>query len=119
MAAPTNAAYVKKALANSEPSTHGTSRQISSREFTVGIGWKADIGRQVVSAKPVAIDPLRNSLVQCHHTFRVHHGGHCSLADLSEFGYPVPYEPSTHFQTWVSQESMSKVEARESVSVGC
>src|SRR3954469_20392610 len=25
MAAPTNAAYVKKALANSEPSTHGTS----------------------------------------------------------------------------------------------
>jgi hypothetical protein len=24
MAAPTNAAYVKKALANSEPSTHGT-----------------------------------------------------------------------------------------------
>src|SRR4051794_28973575 len=59
MAAPTNAAYVKKALANSEPSTHGTSRQISSREFTVGIGWKADIGRQVVSAKPVAIDPKR------------------------------------------------------------
>jgi hypothetical protein len=33
--------------------------QISSREFTVGIGWKADIGRQVVSAKPVAIDPKR------------------------------------------------------------
>ena len=84
----------------------GTSRQISSREFTVGIGWKADIGRQVVSAKPVAIDPLRNSLVQCHHTFRVHHGGTSRLADLSEFGYPVPYEPSTHFQTWVSQESM-------------
>ena len=84
-----------------------------------GIGWKADIGRQVVSAKPVAIDPLRNSLVQCHHTFRVHHGGHSSLADLSEFGYPVPYQPSTHFQTWVSQESMSEVEARESVSVGC
>jgi hypothetical protein len=26
MAAPTNAAYVKKVLANSEPSTHGTSR---------------------------------------------------------------------------------------------
>ena len=26
MAAPTNAAYVKKALANSEPSTHGTNR---------------------------------------------------------------------------------------------
>jgi hypothetical protein len=27
MAAPTNAANVKKVLANSEPSTHGTSRQ--------------------------------------------------------------------------------------------
>jgi hypothetical protein len=27
MAAPTNAAHVKKVLANSEPSTHGTSRQ--------------------------------------------------------------------------------------------
>jgi len=29
MAAPTNAAYVKKALANSEPSTHGTKRTSS------------------------------------------------------------------------------------------
>src|SRR3954464_7035359 len=57
MAAPTNAAYVKKALANSEPSTHGTSRQISSREFTVGIGWKADIGRQVVSAQTCSDGP--------------------------------------------------------------
>ena len=28
MAAPTNAAHVKKALANSEPSTHGTKRTI-------------------------------------------------------------------------------------------
>ena len=30
MAAPTNAAYVKKALANSEPSTHGTKRTCRS-----------------------------------------------------------------------------------------
>jgi len=30
MAAPTNAAYVKKALANSEPSTHGTQRTCQS-----------------------------------------------------------------------------------------
>ena len=29
MAAPTNTAYVKKALANSEPSTHGTERHIA------------------------------------------------------------------------------------------
>jgi hypothetical protein len=28
-----------------------------SREFAVGIGWKADIGRQAVSDEPVAIDP--------------------------------------------------------------
>src|SRR4051812_12129075 len=38
----------------------GTSQQISSREFTVGIGWKAHIGGEVVSAEPVAIDPLRH-----------------------------------------------------------
>src|SRR5450759_3356263 len=31
MAAPTNAAYVKKILANPEPSTHGTSRQLLQR----------------------------------------------------------------------------------------
>jgi hypothetical protein len=30
MAAPTNAAYVKKVLANSEPSTHGTKRTIAA-----------------------------------------------------------------------------------------
>jgi hypothetical protein len=34
MAAPTNAANVKKALANSEPSTHGTSRRLAAtRQF--------------------------------------------------------------------------------------
>src|SRR3954467_8282198 len=32
MAAPTNAAYVKKALANSEPSTHGCTDQCCLRE---------------------------------------------------------------------------------------
>jgi len=31
MAPPTNAANVKKALANSEPSTHGTTRKNSER----------------------------------------------------------------------------------------
>ena len=31
MAAPTNAANVKKALANSEPSTHGTSKRFTVR----------------------------------------------------------------------------------------
>ena len=37
----------------------GTSRQISSREFRVAPGWKADIGGQVLLAEPVAIDPDR------------------------------------------------------------
>jgi len=32
MAAPTNAAFVKKVLANSEPSTHGPSRQMLRRK---------------------------------------------------------------------------------------
>src|SRR5450756_2414010 len=43
MAAPTNAAYVKKVLANSEPSTHGsfeTSRDVRS---SVAIRGKTDV----------------------------------------------------------------------------
>jgi hypothetical protein len=40
MAAPTNAANVKKALANSEPSTHGTSRPSLRRNNLVAIGAK-------------------------------------------------------------------------------
>jgi hypothetical protein len=39
---------------------HGDKSQ--SPEFTVGIGWKADIGKQVVSAKPVEIDPEPTSV---------------------------------------------------------
>ena len=42
MAAPTNAANVKKALANSEPSTHGTKRHIRDVRSPVAIGGKAD-----------------------------------------------------------------------------
>ena len=39
MAAQTNAAYVKKALANSEPSTHGTSRHFAAaQQFLSVIG---------------------------------------------------------------------------------
>ena len=34
MAAPTNAAYVKKALANPEPSTHGTKRTFQNVGLT-------------------------------------------------------------------------------------
>jgi len=44
MAAPTNAAYVKKALANSEPSTHGT-KQHADRRTNVPFWGKS--GRRV------------------------------------------------------------------------
>ena len=42
MAAPTNAANVKKALANSEPSTHGTFRTIAAVHQLVGFWGEAD-----------------------------------------------------------------------------
>ena len=45
MAAPTNAAYVKKALANSEPSTHGTKRTFAAPQHFVRYWTRADIGR--------------------------------------------------------------------------
>lgn len=38
-----------------------------------------------------------------------------TLADELQMGTLA----STHFQTWVSQEPMPKVESRESVSIGC
>jgi hypothetical protein len=44
MAAPTNAANVKKVLANSEPSTHGTSRQFLAPKNSVAFGGTPDIG---------------------------------------------------------------------------
>jgi len=40
MAAPTNAANVKKALANPEPSTHGPSRHFAARSKLVAFGAK-------------------------------------------------------------------------------
>jgi hypothetical protein len=43
MAAPTNAANVKKVLANSAPSTHGTKRTCASRQSMSAFGGKADI----------------------------------------------------------------------------
>ena len=57
MAAPTNAAYVKKALANSEPSTHGPSRHFAARNDTSGVGGVKPTcrGRRSIDA----IDPKR------------------------------------------------------------
>ena len=43
MAAPTKAANVKKVLANSEPSTHGTKRTCASALQMFAFGGKADI----------------------------------------------------------------------------
>jgi hypothetical protein len=43
MAAPTNAANVKKVLANSEPSTHGTKRTSASAPHMSAFGGKADM----------------------------------------------------------------------------
>ena len=45
MAAPTNAANVKKVLANSEPSTHGTKRTCRVALHMSAIGGKADMRR--------------------------------------------------------------------------
>ena len=43
MAAPTNAAHVKKTLANSEPSTHGTKLTCHDRYAISALGVKADM----------------------------------------------------------------------------
>ena len=43
MAAPTNAANVKKVLVNSEPSTHGTSLHSRPCNFLAAIGPTTDI----------------------------------------------------------------------------
>jgi hypothetical protein len=58
MAAPTNAALVKKVLANSEPSTHGPSRHFAAaRQF--GRFWtEADIGPGPMSTRPRTDGPL-------------------------------------------------------------
>jgi hypothetical protein len=43
MAAPTNVAFVKKVLANSEPSTHGPKRTFHDCALMSAFGGKADI----------------------------------------------------------------------------
>ena len=47
MAAPTNAANVKKALANSEPSTHGTQRHFAAAQNLAAIGLTTDKSRRL------------------------------------------------------------------------
>ena len=45
MAAPTNAALVKKTLANPEPSTHGPSRQILQRKRMSAFGGRGEVAQ--------------------------------------------------------------------------
>jgi hypothetical protein len=47
MAAPTNAANVKKALANSGPSTHGTFETYTDVRYTTAFGANADISQRL------------------------------------------------------------------------
>jgi hypothetical protein len=61
MAAPTNAAHVKKALANSEPSTHGTSRQFAASQHFGRFWSKAEVGRPLEPTDSVANDPEETS----------------------------------------------------------
>jgi hypothetical protein len=57
MAAPTNAALVKKALANSEPSTHGPSLQMRLQQILVDVGGTADIDGCPTTAENDVNDP--------------------------------------------------------------
>ena len=61
MAAPTNAANVKKALANSEPSTHGTKRTSMIYGRMSAFGGKADIG---ISGRHVRDMPDKNQPIR-------------------------------------------------------
>ena len=69
MAAPTNAANVKKALANSEPSTHGTSRHLAAAQQFGRMWSEADINHRAgfmstrLSSSPAHL-PLPNALAQ-------------------------------------------------------
>src|SRR5437867_488699 len=56
MAAPTNAANVQKALANSEPSTHGTSLPFAVAHLTAASEPEADV--EGTSPKLVLLTPM-------------------------------------------------------------
>jgi hypothetical protein len=62
MAAPTNAAFVKKTLANPEPSTHGPSRQMPMLGLYVRFRGEAEMAGSTAAADHDAFDPKRTSL---------------------------------------------------------
>jgi hypothetical protein len=53
MAAPTNAAHVKKVLVNSEPSTHGTFETSTDVRYLAAFRDKADISQRFAGAIPI------------------------------------------------------------------
>jgi hypothetical protein len=65
MAAPTKAANVKKVLANSEPSTHGTKRTSLFAPHMSAIGGKADFNSGKADIKMSACDPKQTSRKEC------------------------------------------------------
>ncbi len=69
MAAPTNAALVKKVLANWEPSTHGPHRQMLRRNRTSAFGARAEVA------------------VRCHRLRRLR---------MTRFEHPILFDPLPH-----------------------
>ena len=61
MAAPTKPAHVKKVLANSEPSTHGTKQTSNHVRSDVCFRSEADMDRGVRPADSVENDPKQTS----------------------------------------------------------
>ena len=92
MAAPTKPANVKKALANSEPSTHGTSRTNEPSRRTVVIGLTADmpisVARVKRSKREAAVTICSYRLVRVKRVQRYNGGtlsfaARCDLATLT------------------------------------
>jgi len=88
MAAPTNTALVKKALANSEPSTHGPSRPIAALQFFGRYWGTADIGLRWRREGSVAIVESRGGISppRAPRTVREpldSHGSRCSAVAIT------------------------------------
>jgi len=77
MAAPTNAAYVKKALANSEPSTHGPERQFAASQRYVRNQGLGDMPSRPLNRR----DPERTPQ-QCPSAAPGHDQSGCERRDL-------------------------------------
>jgi len=65
MAAPTKAAIVRKVLANSEPSTHGTKRTSESTELMSLLGVKRTSCRDAPMSAYDAVDGAHSAASKC------------------------------------------------------